>query len=239
MALLKPIVSFPNIKWGVPFDGILWRDERCIEIPLGIQVAATGVEGRVLDAGCAMNGVMKPAHAAHVTHFTQSLDEEIVHDSQNRAYATGDLRELSRYPDQSFDRVVCISTLEHVGMDNSTYGGAVEACPETVQQAVRELWRVCGRSLLITVPFNLQPRATPRWRWFDPDSYVTDIIQQIPVEDVSYRETAFYKRKVNDSVKDGYWIGPFHEAHVIPEAQAAEDKVQQIACLLVQRAKGE
>jgi O-antigen chain-terminating methyltransferase len=54
----------------------------------------------------------------------------------------------------SFDVVFCISTLEHVGKDNSLYGAAAERDPAGIPQALRELRRVLRRGgrLLVTVP---------------------------------------------------------------------------------------
>ena len=236
MAFLHPVVKFPPITWGKPFDGITWRDERCIEIPLGIEALAAGTPGLVLDAGCAMNGVMEGT-VAHVTHFTQSLAEEKIYDSPLRTYTTGDLRDLSRYRDRHFDRIVCISTLEQVGGDNTVYGGAAEARPETVRDAVSELWRICGESLLITVPFRMTAASNGRWRYFTPETYASDILSQIHQADTFYMETAYYRRKIYPMVKDGVWVGPFLEPMMISPGQEGPDaaKVQQIACLLVKR----
>ena len=66
---------------------------------------------------------------------------------------TGDLRALP-FADESFDTAICISTLEHIGRDNSIYGldGPLDA--SGMESALRELRRVLsgqGR-LLITVP---------------------------------------------------------------------------------------
>ncbi len=68
---------------------------------------------------------------------------------------TGDMRVLP-YQGETFDVVLLISTLEHVGMDNTRYGATGEHGPEAQRQALREVARVLrptGRAL-VTVPFG-------------------------------------------------------------------------------------
>ena len=65
----------------------------------------------------------------------------------------GDIRALP-FPDESFDAAICISTLEHIGRDNSIYGLDGPLDDSGMETALRELRRVLtgqGR-LLITVP---------------------------------------------------------------------------------------
>ena len=73
-------------------------------------------------------------------HLTQDVTSETRYDSPQRVYVNGDLRDLSQYPDRSFDRVGCISTLEHIGCDNTDYGGTVEADPASVARVDVRTW---------------------------------------------------------------------------------------------------
>jgi SAM-dependent methyltransferase len=78
--------------------------------------------------------------------------------SMGVSYLYSDLRELPLREDW-FDDVVCLSTLEHVGMDNSTYGAAAERAADPTAEAgcaLRELLRVTkpGSRLHISVPFG-------------------------------------------------------------------------------------
>ena len=58
------------------------------------------------------------------------------------------------FGDGEFDLIWCISSLEHIGMDNSHYvQGAREATPETALSEMVRLLRP-GGSLLITVPYG-------------------------------------------------------------------------------------
>jgi SAM-dependent methyltransferase len=133
-------------------------DERAVEYPW---LLAQAPAGRVLDAGSVLN------HDAILDRFLPGIDElHVVTLAPERrsfpergvSYVYADLRELP-YRDGAFDTVVCVSTLEHVGMDNSGYApGAVrEADPDRqVRRAVEELRRVTapGGRLLVTVPYG-------------------------------------------------------------------------------------
>jgi O-antigen chain-terminating methyltransferase len=65
----------------------------------------------------------------------------------------GDLRALP-FPDESFDVVLCVSTIEHVGRDNRVYGVDDEQDESGIPQALREIRRVLapGGRALLTVP---------------------------------------------------------------------------------------
>ena len=74
------------------------------------------------------------------------------------SYVYADLRELP-FRDAWFDTVVSVSTLEHVGMDNTRYGGhaaRAQEPDEALRAATGELRRVTrpGGQILITVPFG-------------------------------------------------------------------------------------
>lgn len=70
------------------------------------------------------------------------------------------LRDLP-FGDEEFDVAIAISTLEHIGRDNTQYGLAVEES-DTLDAALHELRRVAKR-LLITVPSGKRsvPELTP------------------------------------------------------------------------------
>jgi len=68
---------------------------------------------------------------------------------------TADARELP-FPDETFDTVLLVSTLEHIGADNSVYGLAAHDDPGARLAALRELRRVLDPDgeLLVTVPLG-------------------------------------------------------------------------------------
>src|SRR5439155_22950591 len=73
-----------------------------------------------------------------------------------------DLRELP-FRDRSFDVIFCISTLEHIGADNTRYGAAEGRDPNGPLDALRELRRVVTRGgrMPVTVPGG--QRASDEW----------------------------------------------------------------------------
>jgi SAM-dependent methyltransferase len=77
-----------------------------------------------------------------------------------------DVRELP-FEDGAFDLVLCVSTLEHVGADNTGYGLEAEDDAASRLTALRELRRVLspGGRLLITVPCG-EPED---YGWFRQD----------------------------------------------------------------------
>jgi len=135
-------------------------DERVVELPLAFEVARFGSPGRILDAGSSLNHAFLRAlidpPVAELVHFTQSGEREEARFAMSQvSYVFGDLRSMP-FRDGHFDRIACISTLEHVGMNNARYGVSVERDPESSAAAVRELMRVLapGGTLLITVPYG-------------------------------------------------------------------------------------
>lgn len=129
------------------------RTERVVEIPWVI--SRYRGERRVLDIGPAF------AHPLY-TQRLSSLGIPELHGVDLSARRIARMR-LSRadvrampYPDGYFDLVLCISAIEHVGLDNSRYG--LEDAPGAAGDiaALREMRRVLapGGRILITVPFG-------------------------------------------------------------------------------------
>jgi hypothetical protein len=127
-------------------------DERPIEIPWCL--ARYGGELRLLDVGYAY---AEPAYLAGLIGLGVS---ELTGVDLAKAEVPGlrsvqaDLRDLP-FEDGAFDVAIAISTLEHVGRDNTQYGlevsqGSAEQ-GDSLDAALRELRRVTER-LLITVP---------------------------------------------------------------------------------------
>lgn len=126
-------------------------DERVIEIPWTL--ARYRGEPRVLDVGYAF------AEPAYLAALLAAVPGEPVGVDLARAEVPGlrgveaDVRSLP-FPRRSFDVAFCVSTLEHIGRDNTVYGLAAERDARGMTAALRELRRVLARGgrLLITVP---------------------------------------------------------------------------------------
>jgi SAM-dependent methyltransferase len=140
--------------YGVSFD------ERVVEYPW---LLADTPRGAVLDAGSTLN------HAHILDRVLPQLDslyittlapEAVAFPERGISYVFSDLRDLP-FRDDLFDEVVSLSTLEHIGMDNTVYG-IVEPRAENPEiefgRALDELTRVLrpGGRLRISVPYGRQ-----------------------------------------------------------------------------------
>jgi SAM-dependent methyltransferase len=137
-------------------------DARAIEIPWALARVGAQTGTEILDAGSSLNyeAVVSstPLNGKKLTIATLA-PERRCYWQLGVSYVYGDLRKLL-FASESFDAVVCISTIEHIAMDNSRYsadelaarpGGSFEFLA-----AIRELKRVLkrGAPLLITFPFG-------------------------------------------------------------------------------------
>lgn len=136
-------------------------DERVLEIPWAL-AHLTNQTGRLLDAGSSLNHefVLKARALANLKTTIVTLSPEgAAYWNLGVSYLFGDLRNLD-FRHEWFDAITCISTIEHVGMDNSMYTDKADAAKsgETNDflRAIRELKRVLklGGALYMTFPFG-------------------------------------------------------------------------------------
>ena len=145
--------------WHDPAKGrsTAGMDERVIEIPWTL--SRYRGEKRVLDVGTAWslpiykrNLAARGIRELHGVDITVKAVDGVTMtraDVRNLPYATG-----------SFDLIICISTLEHIGLDNAVYGTAGGQAEDGDVFALREFSRVLARGgrVLITVPFGRRQR---------------------------------------------------------------------------------
>lgn len=153
--------AFQSPSRQLPLNFGVRIDERCVEIPW-VHARMGGAKYH-LDAGCAY-------FKFQCARSSISKDTEVTLlslDERDMAYAmpgqvkrmTADLRKLPM-PDKIFDTITCISTLEHVGMDNTRlYTANQQFCESKMQDyliALHELIRVLASkgNLFLTVPFG-------------------------------------------------------------------------------------
>jgi SAM-dependent methyltransferase len=141
-----------HIRWlQAPPD----TDERVVEIPWVLSRLRPA--GRVLEVGYAF------AETEYLAALLRAGVDLVGVDLASRAVegmeaVQADVRMLP-FDDRSFDQILLVSTLEHVGANNEVYGLDVEeaaADADAPLDALRELRRVLRRdgSLLVTVPLG-------------------------------------------------------------------------------------
>ena len=127
-------------------------DERVVEVPWVLSRLRSA--GRVLEIGYAF------AETAYLGALLRSGVELVGADLSTRDLngletVEADVRELP-FPSNSFDQVLLVSTLEHIGADNERYG--LEGAPDESARfdGLRELRSVLrgDGSLLVTVPLG-------------------------------------------------------------------------------------
>lgn len=135
-------------------------DERAVEYPWVL--ARLGAEkAHLLDGGSALNFrfLLDHARLKAKTVVIYNLAPEETFGLPNVSYLYGDLRETI-LKDALFDVITCISTLEHIGMDNTllytadaSFGQANTRDYRLVLNEFRRLLKPGGK-LLLTVPYG-------------------------------------------------------------------------------------
>ncbi|HSH65919.1 MAG TPA: methyltransferase domain-containing protein [Bacteroidia bacterium] len=136
-------------------------DERCVEYPW-ILSKLSDKKSRLLDAGSTFNFNILVDHEIikrkELTIYT-FYPEAMCFFKNRISYVYGDLREMF-FKDDTFEEIVCQSTIEHIDMDNSIYGydigNSVNEKSFEYLKAIHEMLRVLksGGKLLMTFPFG-------------------------------------------------------------------------------------
>ena len=159
--ILGKILNGENLpeKFGVGLD------ERIIEYPWFFsQVKGREAQAaRYLDAGPVMNHsfvVKRARELAKEVHFSTLSHEENCFHELDISYLFSNLLNLP-IKDNFYDIISCISTLEHIGCDNTCYGNQNNSFSQNDKNydfldAAKELFRVLKPegSLYISVPFG-------------------------------------------------------------------------------------
>ena len=158
---LKRVLSGPFDPHRLPAQYGRWLDERIVEYPWLLSRLPAG-PGRLLDAGSALNFdllLQHPRLREKDLSIMTLAPEAACFWRYGVSYVYGDLRDTG-FRDDYFDFIASISTLEHVGLDNTLLYTAdphkKENDPNSYLTAVRELRRILkpGGSAYITVPFG-------------------------------------------------------------------------------------
>jgi SAM-dependent methyltransferase len=206
-------------------------DERLIEYPWLFARLPAG-SGRLLDAGSVLNFdyiLEQPAlRSKQVFICTLAPEGRQQRTRQNVSYVYEDLRTIC-FRDNYFDWIVCLSTLEHVGLDNTRFYvsdvSKREGHPDAYLEAVAELRRVLrpGGILYASVPFG-QYRNHGWFQVFDAERVDTVLAAFKPA---SYRESHYrYER-------DGWRISSREASHGAtysePDPSSTRDRDDPVA----------
>lgn len=135
-------------------------DERVVEYPWVLSRISNRVN-YLLDAGSTLNYsyLLKNSLLLKKKIVIYNLAPETTAKQPNVSYIYGDLRQII-LKDELFEEIVCISTLEHIGLDNSMIYVQDEQYKEArifdYLTVLKELWRLLapGGQLFFTVPYG-------------------------------------------------------------------------------------
>ncbi len=176
------------IKYGYRLDA------RLVEIPWVLSRLQKG-NLKLLDAGSSLNNEVLLTTPVltdkNLTIITLS-PEGVCFWEKGISYVFGDLRSLD-FKDETFNSIICISTIEHVGMDNSMYANknpyAIPSSQNDFLVSLKELKRVLktGGVLFCTFPFGKYENHG----WFQQfDSKLMDTLIE-GFHPIKYTETIF------------------------------------------------
>jgi SAM-dependent methyltransferase len=156
-ALSQGVLNDGNLPFGHGFR----LDDRIVEYPWFFS-RLPSCAGNLLDAGSVLNYeflLNQPSLANKRIFISTLAPESDCYWSKGVSYVYEDLRE-SCFTDNYFDWVVCLSTIEHIGLDNTMLYTQDEAKRESDNDAylvaVRELRRVLkpGGTLFLSMPYG-------------------------------------------------------------------------------------
>lgn len=139
--------------------------ERVVEVPWVIGKVNELNPSRMLDVGAAFAPMIYKWLLVRQAPTIETVDlaDATVPGLQNHV---ADIRDLP-FADGTFDLATCVSTLEHIGMDNSQY--SIESGGAGDVQALKELGRV-ARRVLVTTPCG-RAADMPQQRQYSPERF--------------------------------------------------------------------
>ena len=159
---IKSIIDKSSFKINSLKKGFGYRiDERVIEYPWLFSLLPKEC-GRLLDAGSALNFdflLTQELLRSKEIYISTLSPEKVCYWNKKISYIYEDLRNTC-FRSSYFDWIVSISTIEHIGLDNTllytTDMEKKEDNPDDYLVAIKEFYRILkpGGSLFLTVPFG-------------------------------------------------------------------------------------
>ena len=176
-------MQFPKLKLGPNLIRFAYRfldieasgetappDGRMIEYSFVIAKLVSLTKGRLLDVGCVARLNPVPATFASIGWEVYGIDmRQFKFTFPNFHFILGDVTKTD-FPDNFFDAVSAVSTLEHIGL-RGRYG-ITNYDPEGDAKALREIKRILRRGgrLLVTLPFGEGKRQATLNRVYNRDN---------------------------------------------------------------------
>jgi|SRR5665213_487190 len=215
-------------------------DERVVEYPwiFGHLSGTSKAKPRMLDAGSILNHDFildrAPFKGGDLTIMTLA-PEKYCQWYDGISYVYGDLRETF-FKDQTFDIVICISTIEHIGLDNTLLYTSDQQRAENDDTgflaAAREFRRILRPGGICFVSFPIGTRQNLGWYQVFDDSMVKQLVDAFAptfygIEYFRYSEDG-WQRSDADGVKDAV-VFDVHSGQGKSNDRAASSRA--IACL--------
>jgi len=140
---------------------------RVIEYPFAVQKLGSAQGKKVLDIGCTSKWNVLPAMLAELGWEVYGIDiREMKFRHPNFHFVGEDIRHTS-FPNDFFDSVCAISTIEHIGLGGRF--GVNKDDPQGDVKAVREVQRIIrpGGTFLVTVPYGQRALVHPLHKVYD------------------------------------------------------------------------
>lgn len=195
-------------------------NERIIETPFVIQSLASLPKGSaVLDLGCTESAL--PLYCAGLGYQVTGFDfREYPYRHPNLKFVSGDLTKLP-FEKNSFDAVLAVSTIEHVGIGFYDDPQEVEAADK---KAIEEAQRVLktGGLLTITVPFG-RSTTSDHQRVYDLKA-LKDLLKAFKIEEIRFFKSVNLPEKINT------WVETSAEEAVTVDSSKKTEAVALIRC---------
>jgi hypothetical protein len=137
---------------------------------------------RVLEVGCAEADWSAPMKQLRPDLHITSIDVRSADRPASDVLIQGDVRERGRFLPDSFDCIVAVSTIEHIGL--GAYGDPVDDDGDTTTMANLHDWVSPTGWLYFDVPYRETYTVTRNWRGYDDAQLQARLLTSL------WRETA-------------------------------------------------